>query len=146
MVNELTEKDKIEHFKRECKSMRYYRGMLRETEDKLEEIAVKLAGVSSPAFKEVVLENAGSGCNRESKILALIVEEENLCKEREYWKEQIRNVVRMLNRIEDPTDRMLIQDLFVDRKITFREAAKMYNYSRSNLHRKVNEAIKNAIC
>lgn len=145
MVNELTEKDKIEHFKRECKSMRYYRGMFRETEDKLEEIAVRLAGVSSPAIKEVILENAGSGSNRESKILALIVEEEKLCKEREYWKEQIRYVENMLDKIEETTDRQLIIDMFVDRKMKHREVAKKYYLNRQNMYKKVDKIISNIL-
>ena len=144
MVN-LTEKDKIEHFKRECKSMKYYRGMLQETKDKLEEISTRLEGVSSPAFKEVVLENVGKGCNYDSKILALMLEEDTLCKELELWEAQIRYVEELLRKIKNPTDKQLIIELLVDRTMTYRDAAKIYNYSLSSMHRRVNLIIKRVI-
>lgn len=143
MVN-LTEKDKIEHFKRECLSMRYYRGMLQETNDKLEEIAVRLAGVSSPAFKEVVLENARNS-NRETRILQLMMEEDELCHEQEYWEAQIAYVESLLNDIKNSSDRQLIVDLYVDKRISFRELANEKNYSLSSMHRKIKAIIKRAI-
>lgn len=46
----LTEKDKIEQFKRELKSYEFYKKKVQECNEQLEEIAVKLQGVSSPAI------------------------------------------------------------------------------------------------
>ena len=144
MVNELTEKDKIEHFKRECLSMRYYRGKLQETNEKLEEISVRLSGVSSPAFKEVVLENARNS-NRETRILQLMMEEDELCHEQEYWEAQIAYVEKLLSKIKNQNDRQLIIDLYVDKKITFRDLANKYNYSLPSTHRRIKAIIKRAI-
>ena len=144
MVNELTEKDKIEHFKRECLSMRYYQGKLQETNEKLEEISVRLSGVSSPAFKEVVLENARNS-NRETRILQLMMEEDELRKERDYWKEHIRFVEESLSRIEEPLDRQLIYDLFINRKKKHKEVARKYYLNRQNMYKKVDKIISSII-
>ena len=77
----ITLKDEIEQFKRDLRSYTYHQKKVLEIEDKLEDLAVKMQGISSPAFKEVVCENSDPYKDRR---VELMCEEGELVKERNF--------------------------------------------------------------
>lgn len=88
----VTEKYSCEQFRRDLKSLNYYKTKLIEVEDELLELATLMNGVSSPsAVKDVIIENKNP---YQSKILEYILKEELLVKQRD-------NLKYMINKIED---------------------------------------------
>ena len=53
----ITSKDNCEQFRRDLKSLNYYKAKLEDINDQLLELSVSLQGVSSPGVKGVIIEN-----------------------------------------------------------------------------------------
>lgn len=109
----ITEKDRIEQFKRDLRSYNYYLGMIEECNLQLTGIAVKLQGVSSPSMKDVVLENAGNPYS--DNRIGLMMEEGKIIDERNKWLSEIKRIDEMIAKIDDEYRQMIIE-LFVDKK------------------------------
>ena len=123
----ITLKDEIEQFKRDLKSYTYHQKKVLEIEEKLEELAVKMQGVSSPAFKEVVYENV-SDPYKDRKI-ELMCEEEKLVKERNVHLLEIKRLDDALSLIDEEKRKILI-DVYIKRKKIDYVAARRFCSSR----------------
>ena len=109
----LTDKDKIEQFKRDLRSYTYHQKMVEELQYKLIELNVKIQGVSSPTMKPVVLENAGDPYkNKRSDYWE---EEEKLVLERNKHQSEINKINSILNEANEIDKRILI-DVYIRRK------------------------------
>lgn len=133
----LTEKDKIEQFKRDLRSYTYHQKKAMEIDEKLEELAVKMLGVSSPATKEITLENAGNPYGERK--LELLMEEGELVKERNKHLGEMQRIDEAL-KLVDEDNRIVLIDIYV-RRIHMDEIADRLSVSRSKLKRDINSVI-----
>lgn len=134
----ITEKDKIEQFKRDLRSYNYYLGMIEECNVQLMAIAVKLQGVSSPRIKDVVLENAGNPYS-DNKV-GLMMEEGKIIDERNKWLSEVKRLDEMIAKI-DLKYKKLILDLYVEKKNHDKVAIENY-IGRANMYKVVDKEIK----
>ena len=109
----ISNKDRVEQFKRDCKSYNYYLKKMIECDEKLEVIAHKLRGVSSVSPKGVIYENCGDPY-KENKNLYLTQEEEVMMERKCY--ELCNNKVDKILLKLDPLDRSMIKDRFIDKR------------------------------
>lgn len=137
----LTEKDRIEQFKRDLRSYTYHQKMVAEIDYKIEELKVKLQGVSSPDMKPVVLENAGDPY-RENKI-ALMMEEGELMNERNKHLLEMQKIDEALRLLPAEEQDVLIQ-VYIMRK-RYDSVAVDSNKSRATLFRDINQSILNIL-
>lgn len=141
----LTEKDKIEQFKRELKSYEFYKKKVQECNEQLEEIAVKLQGVSSPAIKDVIYENAGNPYRKDSRILELMNDEDRLIDERQRYIDNVLYIENALLKIPNPNERKMIEDVFI-RRVRHEKVAMDNGYSsRSGMHKRIDVIIASII-
>ena len=134
----LTEKDKIEQFKRDLRSYTYHQKKAMEIDEKLEELSIKMQGVSSPAFKDTVLENAGNPYGE--KKLELLMEEGELVKERNKHLSEIQRIDEAL-RLIDVEGRNILIYVFVNHN-SYYESAETFSRSISKLRRDMNTYLK----
>lgn len=134
----LTKKDKIDYFKRECKNNHYYTEMVLKCNERLEELATCLQGVSSPNTRDVIYENAGDPY-KTNKIY-LLMEEEKIINEREGYIKAINYVSGKLMEIHDPVEMNMVRDLLVERK-SLSKVAKIYHMDRTTVWRNVNRIL-----
>lgn len=135
----LSEKDKIEQFKRDCKSVHYYTEMFMQCNEKLEEIANQLEGLGSPRAKEIIYENAGDPYK--TNILGLMVMEDQVKRERDEYVSKINYVNKKLMQITDPVDKAMIEEVYLRGK-AHEKVAKRYHMDRMTMYRRINKAIK----
>lgn len=135
----LTEKDKIEQFKRELKSYEYYQKKVQECNEELEVIAHKLEGVSSPCVKDVIYENAGDPYSDVNK-LQLIFEEEELVKERKLYIDRILYVDEKMMLIPNSLEKKAAERIYIKKEM-HQKVADDLNMDRKTLYRRINAAL-----
>lgn len=139
----ITLKDKIDQFKRDCRSNDYYTKMIIDCNDRLEEIAEKLRGVSAVTCSGVKYENVGDPY-KERKLHWLYLEEE-VMKERNEYINRINDINEKLSNISDPIERQMIIDLYIN-KLYYKEVARKYHYSdHASMYKHVNKIIAKII-
>ena len=121
----ITFKDKVEQFKRACKSYNHYKNMIMDCEDRLYVIAHKLKGVSSVSPKGVIYENCGDPY-KEQKNEYLTKEQEIIVEKRSYEVSN-ENVDKILKLIDD-TDKCMIEDRFINKKY-YKRIVDKYSYN-----------------
>ena len=136
----LTDKDKIEQFKRDCKSNDYYTKTILECNEKIEELDVKLNGLGCPNG------NDGPKCENasdpyKSNKLALIMEQDQIIKERNECINKINSVNTKLMKILDPVDRQIIVEVYIDKK-NHQHVADKYHMNRQNMYKRINKIIE----
>lgn len=134
----LTKKDKIDYFKRECKNNHYYTEMILKCNERLEELAIYIRGVSSPSTKEVIYENAGDPY-KNNKIY-LMMEEEKIIKERDGYIKAINYVSGKLMEIHDPVDRQMISELYIH-GMRHEAVAQKYHMTRDGMYKRVSKVL-----
>lgn len=136
----LTVADKREQFKRECKSNKYRTIAILDCNDRIEEIDVILTGLTCPnGNREPKRENAKDPY-KNKKVEFMLIQDKIIAEKKEHI-EKINYVNRMLSCINDPLDRQMIVDLYIDKK-NQQQVADKYNYSsRSALIKHVNGVI-----
>lgn len=133
----LTEKDKIEQFKRDLRSYTYHQKKAMEIDEKLEELSVKMQGISSPSTKEIILENAGNPYGERK--LELLMEEGELVKERNKHLAEIQRIDEALKLMKKEERDILVQ-VYIE-KIRYDNVAQNSNRSRTALFRDINQSI-----
>lgn len=134
----ITEKDKIEQFKRDLRSYNYYLGMIEECNIQLTAIAVRLQGVSSPSIKDVVLENAGNPYS--DNRIGLMIEEGKIIDERNKWLSEVKRIDDLLNKLSSG-ERNVLNEVYVKRKKMESVAERKY-ISERKLRYDITEIIK----
>lgn len=136
----LTLKDRIEQFKRECRSESYYQRVVQELEQKIEEIDTILTGVSSPGFD--LGSKAKNGKNKYgTRELELMLKLEGLIQERDNYVYLKRKVSNTLRKIKNEDDRKMIEDLYV-KNLKQEHVALKYNFaSRSAMFYHINNIL-----
>ena len=139
----LTDKDKIEQFKRDCKSNDYYTKTILECNEKIEELDVKLNGLGCPNG------NDGPKCENandpyKSNQLALIMEQDQIIKERNECINKINSVNTKLMKILDPVDRQIIVEVYIDKK-NHQHVADKYHMNRQNMYKRINKVIEKIV-
>lgn len=140
----LTEKDKIEQFKRELKSYEYYQKKVQQCNEKLEVIAHKLEGVSSPCVKDVIYENAGNPYSNVNK-LQLMIEEDELIKERDKYIGMIGEIDAKLLKIHNTDEKEMIIDLYIKKINHEKVATDNYYANRAGMYKRINAILAKII-
>jgi hypothetical protein len=140
----LTIKDKIEQFKRDCKSNDYYTKAIMECNEKIEELDVILNGLCCPNG------NTGPKCENArnpyaSDKLEPLMKQEQIINERNEYIRRINSVNTKLMKITDPVDRQMIIDLYVERKNHESMSNKYHYASRMAMYKHVNKVIEKIV-
>lgn len=140
----LTIKDKIEQFKRDCKSNDYYTKAIMECNEKIEELDVILNGLGCPNG------NTGPKCENArnpyaSDKLEPLMKQEQIINERNEYIRRINSVNTKLMKITDPVDRQLVVDLYVERKNHESMSNKYHYASRMAMYKHVNKVIEKIV-
>lgn len=136
-------KDEIEFFIKECGSIKYYRKKIEECNEKLEEIATKLEGLSSPAIKEIIYENARDPYKE--KKLYLLEEERLLIQEKEHWMKSIKYIRSIFKCMPDKKDKRIIIEMYINKSNRDALATKYFYANHTSLRRYANKKIEEAI-
>lgn len=139
----VTVKDEIEQFKRDCRSMEYWTKKYIECNERLEEIAIHLKGVSSPRTDGIKIENAGDPY-KNGKIY-WFYEEEQVIKERNEYLRNMTRVNSTLMKITNHIDQQIVRDLYIEKKNHELVAEKYHYASRMALYKRVNNVLKKFI-
>lgn len=131
----ITQKDKAEQFKRDLRSWRFYEGMIREYDLKLEEIGVHLQGVGS-LRTDVIRSTNG---RQQSNFIFWLMEEETCIKERKEYCDRIARMDEVLAKLEEE-EQNLIMDLYVKNK-RHENVADSYHMNRQNMYKKVDKML-----
>lgn len=135
----LTIKDKIEQFKRDCKSNEYYTKSIIECNEKIEEYDVILTGLGSHNSGDPKCENARNPYA--SNKLAPLMKQDAIIKERDEYIEKINKVNSTLMKIVNPVDRQMIIDLYVNRKY-YKDVMNEYHYAdHSAMYKHINNVL-----
>lgn len=140
----LTIKDKIEQFKRDCKSNDYYTKAIMECNEKIEELDVILNGLGCPNG------NTGPKCENArnpyaSDKLEPLMKQEQIINERNEYIRRINDVNTKLMKITDPVDRQMVVDLYIEKKY-YKHMIDKYHYSdKSALYRHANKVIEKIV-
>lgn len=134
----VTSKEVCEQFRRDLKSLNYYKSKLEEINDKLLEMNVKLQRVSSPAVKDVIIENKNP---YQSNVLELMMQEENLIKERDHYKYMIVQIESKLKALPKNIRKICIE-LYVNGRNAENVALEHgYGY-KMTMYREINKEIE----
>ncbi len=136
----LTIRDRVEQFKRELKSYDFYKKMVQECNEKLEELATQMDGVSSPIVKDVICENAGDPYRKDSRILELMIEEERVIDERQMYINRILDVDKKLMLISESDDKKAIVKIYIDRE-NHQSVADELCIDRRTMYRRINATL-----
>ena len=136
----ITSKDKIEQFKRDCRSMEYWTKMYLSCNEKLEEIAVHLRGVSSPHTDDVRIENAGDPY-KNGKIY-WFHEEDKVMQERDEYIKNMERVNSKLMMITNPADQQMIRELYVEKRNHEQVASRFHYANRMTMYKHVNNVLR----
>lgn len=136
----LTEKDKVEQFKRELKSYEFYKKKVQECNEQLEEIAVKLHGVSSPAIKDVIYENAGNPYRKDSRILELMNDEDRLIDERQSYIDRILKIDEKMLLIPESIEKQASIRIYMNKE-AHQKVADDVGMDRKTLYRRINSML-----
>ena len=140
----LTTKDKVEQFKRDCKSVKYYTEMIIECNERIEEYDVILNGLGSPnGYTEPKCENARNPYA--SNKLEPLMKQDEVIRERNDYIRRINDVNRKLNMIKNPVDRQMIVDLFMEKKNHEYTADKYHYASRMAMYKHINKVIEEIV-
>lgn len=136
----LTTKDKIEQFKRDCKSNDYCTKKIIEIQEDLEELAHKLQGVKSTTTNGVVYENCGDPY-KEKKNEYLYLEQQ-LIAERDSLVLRINNVNRVMSAVANPVDREMIRERLIENRY-YKYVVDKYHFNDcSSLDKHINSVLK----
>ena len=139
----LTIKDKIEQFKRDCKSNDYYTKAIMECNEKIEELDVILNGLGCPNG------NTGPKCENArnpyaSDKLEPLMKQEQIINERNEYIRRINSVNTKLMKITDPIDRQIIQELYIQKK-NHQNVADKFHMNRQSMYKHVNKVIEKIV-
>lgn len=134
----VTKKERIEQFKRECKSYNYYLKKIIECDEHIEMLDVRLQGVSSPNGNT---NEKTSGSGSHPSPISLIMEQDEWKQERSIAMYHVEKVDKVLNEIKSAVDRAMIRDMYIDNKY-YPMLAEKYHYSdKSHLVRRANKIV-----
>lgn len=140
----LTTKDKVEQFKRDCKSVKYYTEMIIVCNERIEEYDVILNGLGCPnGNTDPKCENARNPYA--SNKLEPLMKQDEVIRERNDYIRRINDVNRKLNMIVNPVERQMIVDLYMERKSYSSMADKYHFGDKSALFKHVNRVIENIV-
>lgn len=139
----LTIKDKIEQFKRDCKSNDYYTKAIMECNEKIEELDVILNGLGCPnGNTEPKCENARNPYASDK--LEPLMKQEQIINERNEYIRRINSVNTKLMKITDPIDRQIIQELYIQKK-NHQNVADKFHMNRQSMYKHVNKVIEKIV-
>ncbi len=140
MRSMITTKERVEQFKRDCKSNEYYTKYLMECNQQIEMLDVKLTGLSSPSVQGPKCENS----SRPSP-LELLMKQDYWIKERDETIKKINYISNTIAKIIDPIDRQMVTDLLIEQKY-YKHLTDKYGYSDiSAIYKHVNKILSKVL-
>ena len=144
-LSAISVKDKVEQFKRELRSYRYYEKSIDEIDGKLEELRTQRIGVSSPKPKEVIAGKASVQycAPKDSMMLEIMEKEQHLMASRNYYISRIQMINDALSKL-DTSDADILRELYIKR-VPFDVVADEHHYSAAHFKRYANKLIKSVV-
>lgn len=136
----ITEKDSVEQFKRDCKSIDYYNKKIVECNEQIEVIDLKLTGMNSKISDEPKLEN-NHDPYKNNKI-ALQMEQDKIVAERDDYIKKVSKINELLMKITDINDKRIIEEIYINKRNQEQIAKKYHFASRPSMIKRINRAIK----
>lgn len=133
----ITSKENCEQFRRDLKSLNWYKSKLEEINDQLLELAVKMQGVSSPVAKDVVIENKNPYQNN---LVELIMQEELLVIRRDNLTYTIKQIETKLNELPEDIREICIE-LYIKGRNAENVAAESGYVHKISMYRAINKEI-----
>ena len=121
----------------DLKSLNWYKSKLEEINDQLLELAVKMQGVSSPAAKDVVIENKNPYQNN---LVELIMQEELLVIRRDNLSYTIKQIETKLNELPEDIREICIE-LYIKGRNAENVAAESGYVHKISMYRAINKEI-----
>lgn len=134
-------KEKCVYFKREARNYIYMQKMIPILEEEIEELRSEMTGISSPAFKEVLIENAGDPYK--DKKLAMIVEISRKEEEKKSFEIRTKWIDAVFDGMEEKKRNIAFSILVLGanaENVAFNEG-----YSKQNIYKIIDSAIKKSI-
>lgn len=130
----ITVKDKIEQFKRDCKSVSYYQKVIAYREQ-------EIAGLDHELTTNQLHSEDRFTANKKAPIL----EQDELIKEVEDFKQRVQEIYARLDMIQDLTDRQMVMDAFIVGKY-YKQLINSYHFNDSSaLYRHINKVIEKIV-
>ena len=134
-------KEKCVYFKREARNYIYMQKMIPILEEEIEELRSEMTGISSPDFKEVLIENAGDPYK--DKKLAMIVEISRKEEEKKSFEIRVKWIDAIFDGMEEKKRNIAFSILVLGanaENVAFNEG-----YSKQNIYKLIDSAIKKSI-
>lgn len=140
----LSTKDKVEQFKRDCKSNDYYTKAILICNERIEELDVQLTGLGCPNGNDGIKRENAADPYKPNKI-APMMEQQQVINERNEYIRRINSVSAKLMKITDPIDRQMIVDLFIEKKY-YKNMVDKYHFNDSSaMYRHANKVISKIV-
>lgn len=134
-------KEKCVYFKREARNYIYMQKMIPILEEEIEALRSEMTGISSPVFKEVLIENAGDPYK--DKKLAMIVEISRKEEEKKSFEIRVKWIDAVFDGMEEKKRNIAFSILVLGanaENVAFNEG-----YSKQNIYKIIDSAIKKSI-
>lgn len=129
--------NKAKYIQGEIKSYNYLIKCIEDCNLNLERISTEIQGVSSPAFKDVILENKSNPYH--DRKLELMEEETKYINERNDYIKRVKYVDKYLLKLNS-NDYNMIFDLWIKRN-RVDDVADKYHYSIKGMYKKITSSI-----
>ena len=139
----LSIKDKIEQFKRDCKSNDYYTKAILICNERIEELDVQLTGLGCPNGNDGVKCENASDPYKPNK-LAPMMEQQQVINERNEYIRRINSVSAKLMKISDPVDRQMVIELYIEKR-NHQHVADKFHMNRQNMYKHINKVIEKIV-
>lgn len=134
-------KEKCVYFKREARNYIYMQKMIPILEEEIEALRSEMTGITSPSFKEVLIENAGDPYK--DKKLAMIVEISRKEEEKKSFEIRVKWIDAVFDGMEEKKRNIAFSILVLGanaENVAFNEG-----YSKQNIYKIIDSAIKKSI-
>lgn len=137
----LTIQDRIEQFKRDCRSNEYYKKAVLDCDERIEEIDVILTGLACPnGYDSPRCENARNPYK--SNKIEYFLKQDQIVAERKGYLTRINEINSVLMNIVDPIERQMVIELYVEQKACKYVASKYHFNDHSAMYKRVNAILK----
>ena len=134
----ITSKDNCEQFRRDLKSLNYYKAKLEDINDQLLELSVSLQGVSSPGVKGVIIENKDP---YQTNKIELIMQEEILSLQKRNLEYTIKQIEAKLQALPKRIRKVCVE-LYIKGRNSESVAAEAGYTHKISMYRAINKEIE----
>lgn len=137
---EILQREKIEQFKRDAKSVFAWQLMIKEIDEQLQWILDDMCAVQSPNLT-APKGSPATNSSKNAKFYGLMGEAEQLKSRQKELQQKINEVHGVLNEISSVKDRDLIKRIYIDRSQPEQVAA-VYHFERRTMYKHIDKVLR----